>query len=692
MTDDLKKRYVNRDLSWLEFNARVLQEAADPSVPLIERWRFLGIFSNNLDEFYRVRYASIKRMGSMGRSKALVRELAGYTPAELLNEITKKVRLQQIEGERIHDELLELLDKEDIRFVDEQELTKGQKEFVRRYFVEKVSPLVFTLMIDELDKLPELNDKSFYLAIKILRKKDPDRPRYALIEVPAAMIGRFVELPKYGKRYIMYLEDLIRYNLNYIFFIFDFDQIEAHVIKITRDAELDLDNDVGRSWLEKMSRSIRDRRTGDPVRLIYDQDIPADLLDYLVRHMDLDSMDSLISGGRYHNKKDYLSFPNVGGPELENPSLPALRHPDLDLERSLLEVIRRKDALLVLPFHSFSYYIRLLREAAIDPAVQSIKITLYRLASQSRIINALINAAKNGKQVTVVIELQARFDEANNIRWTRELKQEGVEVIFGVRGLKVHSKVLLISRKEGNKIREYAAIGTGNLNESTAKLYTDYHLFTCDKRISRELKMLFEFFDSNYLQQDYEHLIVSPHFTRKRFYELIDREIEQAKRGRKAAIRMKLNSLSDMGIIDKLYEASQCGVRIQLIVRGICSLIPGKKGLSEHIEVISIVDRFLEHTRFFYFENDGDPSVHLGSADMMTRNIDHRVEVTVPIYDRDIQRELIEHFEICWRDNVKARLQGPMAQNTYRKSSKKANRSQIDLYQYCKKRLKKKRG
>ena len=447
MTDDLKKRYVNRDLSWLEFNARVLQEAADPSVPLIERWRFLGIFSNNLDEFYRVRYASIKRMGSMGRSKALVRELAGYTPAELLNEITKKVRLQQIEGERIHDELLELLDQEDIRFVDEQELTKGQKEFVRRYFVEKVSPLVFTLMIDELDKLPELNDKSFYLAIKILRKKDPDRPRYALIEVPAAMIGRFVELPKYGKRYIMYLEDLIRYNLNYIFFIFDFDQIEAHVIKITRDAELDLDNDVGRSWLEKMSRSIRDRRTGDPVRLIYDQDIPADLLDYLVRHMDLDSMDSLISGGRYHNKKDYLRFPNVGGPELENPSLPALRHPDLDLERSLLEVIRRKDALLVLPFHSFSYYIRLLREAAIDPAVQSIKITLYRLASQSRIINALINAAKNGKQVTVVIELQARFDEANNIRWTRELKQEGVEVIFGVRGLKVHSKVLLISRK-----------------------------------------------------------------------------------------------------------------------------------------------------------------------------------------------------------------------------------------------------
>jgi polyphosphate kinase len=256
----------------------------------------------------------------------------------------------------------------------------------------------------------------------------------------------------------------------------------------------------------------------------------------------------------------------------------------------------------------------------------------------------------------------------------------------------VHSKVLLISRKEGNKIREYAAIGTGNLNESTAKLYTDYHLFTCDKRISRELKMLFEFFDSNYLQQDYEHLIVSPHFTRKRFYELIDREIEQAKSGRKAAIRMKLNSLSDMGIIDKLYQASQSGVRIQLIVRGICSLIPGKKGLSEHIEVISIVDRFLEHTRFFYFENAGDPSVHLGSADMMTRNIDHRVEVTVPIYDRDIQRELIEHFEICWRDNVKARLQGPAAQNTYRESSKKMHRSQIDLYQYCKKRLKKKRG
>ena len=691
MTEDLKKRYVNRDLSWLEFNARVLQEAADPSVPLIERWRFLGIFSSNLDEFYRVRFASIKRMGQMARSKALIRDLTGYTPEELLNEITKKVRLQQIEGERIHDELVELLDKEDIRFVDEQELTKGQKEFVRRYFVEKVSPLVFTLMIDELDKLPELNDKSFYLAIKILRNKEPEKPRYALIEVPAAMIGRFVELPRYGKRYIMYLEDLIRYNLNYIFFIFDFDQIEAHVVKITRDAELDLDNDVGRSWLEKMSRSIRDRRTGDPVRLIYDQDISPDLLHYLKKYMELDDLDSLISGGRYHNKKDYLNFPNVGGPELENPILPALRHPHLDLEKSLLEVIRKKDALLVLPYHSFSYYIRLLREAAIDPAVQSIKITLYRLASQSRIINALINAAKNGKEVTVVIELQARFDEANNIRWTQELKQEGVVVIFGVRGLKVHSKVLLISRKEGGKIRDYAAIGTGNLNESTARIYTDYHLFTCDKRISRDLNMLFEFFDSNYLQQNYEHLVVSPHFTRKKFYALIDREIEHAKNGRPAAIRMKLNALADIGIIDKLYEASQSGVRIQLIVRGICSLIPGREGLSEHIEVISVVDRFLEHMRLYYFENNGDPSVLMGSADLMTRNIDHRVEVLVPVYDTDIQQELLEHFNIYWRDNVKARLLDPESQNSYRPSSDEACRAQIDLHTYYREKLKKKR-
>lgn len=687
----ITRRYINRDLSWLEFNARVLQEAADPSVPLIERWRFLGIFSNNLDEFYRVRYASIKRMSQMGKSKSLERDLAGFSPEDLLHEITDIVRRQQMEGQRIHDELVQRLAEEDIMIIDEKGLTQGQKEFVRAYFVEKVSPSVFTLMITDMAKLPELKDKSIYLAIKIVQKKDPDHPRYALIEVPADLIGRFIELPKYGKKYIMYVEDLIRYNLNYIFFIFEFDHIEAHVVKITRDAELDLDNDLSKSFLEKMAKSVRHRRSGDPVRLIYDRDISSDLLQYLVERMELDSFDSLIAGGRYHNKKDYIKFPNVGGPELENPALPPLHHPDLDLNRSLLEVIKKKDVLLFLPYHTFSYYIRFLREAAIDPKVRKIRITLYRLASKSRIISALINAAKNGKEVTVVIELQARFDEENNIRWTQELKQEGVRVIFGVRGLKVHSKVTLISRLENGKLKDYAAIGTGNLNESTARIYTDYHLLTSDRKITKELGMLFDFFDSNYLVQKYEHLLVSPHYTRSGFCQLINREIENAKNGLPAGIWIKMNSLSDLDMIDKLYEASQYGVKVKLIIRGICSLIPGKKGLSENIEVISIVDRFLEHTRLFIFANGGEAAYYIGSADWMKRNIDYRVEVTVPVYSKSIQKELMDHFEICWNDNVKARWQGEKTSNTYRNDGKKPLRAQLALYDYHKKKLKKKR-
>ena len=683
------QRYINRDLSWLQFNERVLQEASDESVPLIERWRFLGIFSNNLDEFYRVRYAAIKRMSLLANKKTEA-ELAGYKPADLLHEITDKVMMQQKQAQDIHQTLVGLLEKEDIVIPNENQLSTKQREFVRKFFIDKVSPAVFTLMIDHMERLPELKDKTIYLAIKIVKNDEADKPRYALIEVPSDLIGRFIELPRYGKRYIMYLEDLIRYNLRYIFFIFEFDHIEAHVVKITRDAELDLDNDLSRSFLEKMARSIRHRRTGDPVRLIYDKDISADLLQYLVERMDLDNYDSLIAGGRYHNKKDYIKFPNVGGPELENPVLEPLMHPELDLNKSLFSVIRKKDVLLFLPYHTFSYYIRFLREAAIDPQVRSIKITLYRLADKSRVISALINAAKNGKEVTVVIELQARFDEENNIRWTQELKQEGVRVIFGVSGLKVHSKVCLISRKEGNRLKEYAAIGTGNLNESTSRLYTDYHLLTTDKRITQELGQLFGFFEANYLVFSYEHLIISPHYTRSRFCQLIDNEIRHAKNGLPACIKIKMNALSDLSMIDKLYEAGQYGVKIKLIIRGICSLIPGKAGLSENIEAISVVDRFLEHTRLFIFENAGEPKVFIGSADWMRRNLDARVEVSTPIYSPALQKELMDHFDIIWSDNVKARYQSAENANAYRhEPGKKPVRSQIALYEYTEKLLKK---
>jgi len=676
----IKKRLVNRDLSWLRFNGRVLQEAADPRVPLIERWRFLGIFSNNLDEFFRVRYASIKRTVVLGEKAR--KELGGYLPEELLHEISDEVQRQQEWGQAIHDELVRLLEVEDIVIPDETELTKGQQEFVRQFFIEKVSPTVFTLLIDGLQRLPELKDRSIYLAIKMTGRSDNKQPKYALIEVPTDLIGRFIELPKYGKRYIMYLEDLIRYNLRYIFFIFDYEEVSAYTIKITRDAELDLDNDLSRSFIDKVSRSLRNRRTGDPVRLVFDQAIPKDLLDYIVKRVDLDPNDSLLPGARYHNKRDYIKFPNVGCPELEYPKLEPLYHPDLDLEQSHFRVIRKKDVLLCTPYHTFSHYIRFLREAALDPDVVSIRITLYRVADKSRVISALINAAKNGKQVTVVIELQARFDEEANIRWTQELRQEGVRVIFGVNGLKVHSKVCLISRKEGGKFRDYAALGTGNLNENTSRIYTDYHLLTSDKRITKDLHRLFEFFEANYRVQNYDHLIVSPHFTRSEIGKLIDAEIDNAKNGLPARIWMKMNSLSDEELIDKLYEANAYGVEIKLVVRGICSLIPGVQGLSEHIEAISIVDRFLEHTRLFIFENGGHPRYFIGSADLMKRNLDYRVEVTVPIYDKKIQKDLKEQFRIIWNDNVKARVHTRENDNPYRGIDGPEHRSQMVLYSY----------
>ena len=677
-----KRRIINRDLSWLRFNGRVLQEAADPRVPLIERWRFLGIFSNNLDEFFRVRYASIKRLGVMGEKAR--KELGGYLPEELLHEITDEVQRQQEWGQAIHDELVRLLELEDIVIPSETELTKGQQEFVRQFFIDKVSPAVFTLLIDGLDRLPELKDRSIYLAIKMTRRSDERQPKYALIEVPTDLIGRFIELPKYGKRYIMYLEDLIRYNLRYIFFIFDFEEVSAYTIKITRDAELDIDNDLSRSFIDKVSRSLRNRRTGDPVRLVFDQEIPADLLEYIVRRVDLDANDSLLPGGRYHNKRDYIKFPNVGGPELEYPRIEPINHPQLDLEKSHFRVIRKRDILLCTPYHTFSHYIRFLREAALDPEVISIRITLYRLAEKSRVISALINAAKNGKSVTVVIELQARFDEEANIRWTQELRQEGVRVIFGVNGLKVHSKVCLISRREDGKVRDYAAVGTGNLNESTSRIYTDYHLLTSDKRITKDLVRLFDFFEANYRVQNYDHLIVSPHFTRGAISKLIDQEIAQAKSGNPARIWMKMNSLSDEELIDKLYEASAYGVEIKLIVRGICSLIPGVPGLSENIEAISIVDRYLEHTRLFIFENGGQSRFFIGSADLMKRNLDYRVEVTVPIYNKRIQRDLSEQFRIIWSDNVKARIHTYQNDNPYRGVDGREHRSQMELYAHFK--------
>lgn len=680
-------RIIARDISWLAFNERVLQEALDKeNNPLIERLRFLGIFSSNMDEFFRVRYASMKRLAQMTDQKQ--ERLGDQEPEMVLREISEKVQEMQARSQAINDQLMEELSAKDIEIVNEKELTAGQQEYVRKFFIDKVSPTVFTLMLGQSEDLPELRDKSIYLAIRMFIKQDPDNARFALIEVPSEQVGRFVSLPRYGKQYVMYLEDLIRYNLEYILFIYNIERIEAHTVKITRDAELDLDDDVSKSFLEKMTRSVKNRRSGDPVRFVFDKEISEETLQYLIGEMDLDSYDSMIAGGRYHNKKDLIKFPNLGNQDLEFESLPQLAHPDLDMDRSILEVLEQKDVLLFLPYHNFSYIIRTLREAAIDPEVRSIDITLYRMATDSRVISALVNAAKNGKEVTAVIELQARFDEANNIQWTEVLQSEGVNVIFGVQGLKVHSKVILITKERNGVEQLFATIGTGNFNESTSRLYTDYHLLTADKRITKDVARVFDFLRNNYKIKKYRHLLVSPHDTRKGFIRLIDKEIENAKKGLASGIKIKLNSLSDVKLIDKLYEASAYGVQVQMVIRGICSLVPGQKGLSENIEAISILDRFLEHSRLIIFENGGDPKYFLGSADWMPRNLDYRVEVSTPVYDETVKRQLRDHFDIIWKDNVKARWHNAELNNEYRRIRGPKIRSQYAMYDYVKKQLK----
>ncbi len=687
MNFPVRQRLIARDISWLAFNERVLQEALDKeNNPLIERLRFLGIYSSNMDEFFRVRYASMKRLAQLTSHKQ--ERLGGSSPQEVLKVISEKVQSLQDRSQKIKDHLVKELAEQDIEIVNEKELTTGQKEYVRNFFIDKVGPTVFTLMLNPDMEIPELRDKSIYLAIRMFEKQAPDAPRYALIEVPSDQVGRFVQLPRYGKQYVMYLEDVIRYNLEYIMFIFNLDRIEAHTVKITRDAELDLDDDVSKSFLEKMTKSVKNRRSGDPVRFVYDENIHEDTLNYLINRMDLDNYDSLIAGGRYHNKKDLIKFPDLGNEDLEFDHLPQLAHPDLDMDRSILEVIEQKDVLLFLPYHKFSYIIRTLREAAIDPEVRSIEITLYRMASDSRVISALVNAAKNGKEVTAVIELQARFDEANNIQWTEVLQSEGVNVIFGVAGLKVHSKVILITKEVEGREKLYASVGTGNFNESTSRLYTDYHLLTTDKRITRDVARVFDFLRNNYKIKKYRHLFVSPHDTRKGFIKLIDKEIENAKKGMASGIKIKLNSLSDIKLIDKLYEASSYGVSIQMVIRGICSLIPGKKGLSENIEAISILDRYLEHSRLIIFENGGDPKYFLGSADWMPRNLDYRVEVSTPVYDDKVKRQLRDHFEIIWKDNVKSRWHNADLNNEYRQIRGPKIRSQYAMHEYVKKQLK----
>ncbi|HZH74309.1 MAG TPA: polyphosphate kinase 1 [Mariniphaga sp.] len=676
--------FINREISWLSFNERVLQEAEDSNTPLFERIRFIGIFSNNLDEFFRVRVATVKRMVDWGRDEENM--LGDYTPRDLHEKIAEIVYGQQLKVQQILRDILEELNQNNIFIINEKELNHKQGLFVKKYFYEKVLPNLVPIMLSKKNKFPYLRDRSVYLAVKLLKRSNPNDFAYSLIRIPGRSVSRFLVLPKENKKtFIMLLDDVIRYCFNDLFFYFDYDVYEAYTIKITRDAELDIDDDISKSFIEKMSSSLKKRKKGKLVRLIYDREIPGDLLDFILKKMKLDTEEHTVPGGKYHNHKDFMDFPEVGKKRHYYPKLPPFRNKDLPLHTSILRVLRKKDVMLHFPYQTFNHLIDFLREVAIDPQVKEIGITIYRVAPASRIVNALLNAVRNGKKVTVVIELQARFDEEANIMWSNKLQEEGADVINGIPGMKIHSKLVWIKRSENGKDRNYAYIGTGNFHEGTARVYADEGLLTADPRIADEVEMVFSFFKQNYRHNRYENLIVSPFFMRNAFTELVEKEIEFAKKGIPARMVLKMNSLIDPGMMSVLYRAAKAGVKIDLIVRGIFGLKLDQKKLRENIRAISIVDKYLEHSRIFLFNNGGDEKVYISSADWMPRNLNRRIEIACPVYDKEIKNELMEMLNIQLRDNTKARILDPLLQNKYNKSNKNASyRAQEDTYNFIK--------
>jgi len=670
---------INREISWLYFNDRVLQEAADPTVPLIERIKFLAIFSSNLDEFYRVRVATLSRLANLNEK---AKEILGYNPKKILNQIKTVVVKQERKFNNLYENIIiRQLAEEKIFILNDKQLNVSRGAFVKDYFREKLLATLVPIMLDASMPLPELRDRAIYFFVKLTKDK---KVRYALIEIPDN-ISRFIVLPDTNNlKFIILMDDIVRYNLEDIFFIFEHDTIEAYSIQLTRDAELDLDKEVSGKFIDSLAKSLLKRRKGKPMRLLYDSDMPLDMLKYLVSKMGLHG-ESLIPGNRYHNFKNFISFPNIGRPELEYPKYTALPVGDLSFGKSLMGMIAKKDYLISTPYQSYDYVIHFLREAAIDPKVKEISIAVYRLAENSRIIHALINAAKNGKKVTCLVELRARFDEQNNITWSRRLEEEGVNVLYGIENYKVHSKICLVSRTEKEKLVYYACLSTGNYNERTARLYADHTLLTVNKKITADLVNVFKALNKNVLPKGLKSLIVSPIDSRPEIYRLIDNEIKNAKAGKQAYMILKMNSLADEQLINKLYHASNAGVKIQMIIRGMCCLVPGVKGFSENIEIISIVDKYLEHSRVHIYCNGGDELTYLTSADFMTRNIDTRIEVGFPIYDEHLKREIRDIINIQLSDNTKAREINIHNNNKYHKTNSEIPvRAQIDIYNYLK--------
>lgn len=674
---------INREISWLYFNERVLQEAADEGVPLIERLRFLAIFSSNLDEFYRVRVATLNRLTEIDST---TKELLSFNPKQVLSQIKRLVIKLEAEFDVLYEKIISELAKENIHIVDYKALNCEQGEFVRTYFqdhvVSKLVPVILTAGKKELP-FPNLNDKKIYFFVKLIRTK---KSIYSLLEIPLPALPRFIVLPNEGKsKFVILLDDIIRYCLDDLYSIFNYKSIESYTVQITRDAELDLDLSENEVFIDEMTKSLLKREKGKPMRLLYENKMPNDVVSYLVKNIDL-KPEGLIPGKRFSNFKDFINFPNIGSKKLEYRVKKPLLVKGIDYRSSLFSQMSKKDFLVSSPYQSYDYIIHFLREAAIDPKVVSIHITLYRLAENSNVINALINAAKNGKKVQVFVELKARFDEKANIDWSKKLQKAGADVKVALGEYKVHSKVCLVKRREKRKIVHYVTLSTGNFNEQTAGVYCDHTLFTKREEIGLDLSRLFKGLRNQRFYGNYKTIITSPLDTRQSLYHFIDREIAYSKEGKMASIILKMNSLTDEDVIRKLYQASNAGVKIDMIVRGMCCLVPNIIGFSENIRVRSIVDRYLEHARVWIFENNGDEELYLTSADFMTRNLDRRVEVTFPILDVNIKQEIKDILLLQLRDNRKAREINAENDNRYiKENSLSKHQSQVEIYNYLKK-------
>ena len=681
------KKTIVRDISWLSFNSRVLQEAADDSVPLKERIKFLGIFSNNLDEFFRVRVAGLKKMVELGNKAKMHLEV---DPQNILDEIQEKVIDQQKEFERIWKEILRELKKGKINIVNEKKLSSLHQKFILDYFNEEVRSYIIPLMIESLHQFPVLNDKSIYLACRLAKQDRSIPQRFALVSVPTRHLSRFLILPqKNDEQYVILLEDVIRFCLPNIFSFFGYDKFSSHIIKVTRDAEIDVDNDVSGSLIQKIQKGLKNRKKGKPVRFVYDKEIEPALLTYLVKRLGLTHNENMIPGGSIHNYKDFMNFPDSVFKQKGTRKKP-FTHPLLKNSNSVTAVVMEKDVMLHFPYHSYDSIIDFLREAAIDPEVISIKITCYRLASRSKVINALTNAVRNGKQVTAMLELRARFDEEANLEWKEELEEAGVKVLLGVPDLKVHAKLCLIKKRVKNVTTHYGFISTGNLNEKTAKLYGDHCLLTSDRNLMADVNRIFTYLENPSIRlgvlKSCKLLWVSPINMRRQINMLINKEIKFANNKKPAGITLKLNSISDALLIEKLSEAAKAGVQVKLIIRGICCMFTENKKFKKPIEAISIIDEYLEHARVMIFENNGDPKVYISSADWMVRNIDHRIEVACPILEKGLRTEIIDIVNIQLSDNIKAReLDNDLSNQYINPRNTKKIRSQIEIFNYLNK-------